>query len=198
MAPREPEPHGGLSLDDIPPLEEEDRPANPYEDLFEQAVRELEQKKIRLHSLKEPDGDLPDLPNDLTTLGTALFDWYQETLKHWSWVASVEADLESRLSILSQQLDHIVASLQTRLKKKEKTDPAIILDEEYIKCNTKITMIKAQLKLMAPVKGDLTKRMQLLSRSVEGAKMEHQGVVRSETFGKRHFRGSRGGLPTDL
>lgn len=196
MANPESEPHGGLSLDDIPPLEEDERPPNPYEDLFDQAVNELENRKIKLN-LDAPEEELVELPADLTTLGQALFDYHQVTLKHWNWIASVYAELEGRLVALQEQLDRIVAALRVKYKKREKDDPIIVMDEEYTRCNVRITKIRVQLKMVDVEKGKLYKRMQLLSRSVEGAKMEHEGTGRSETFGKRPFRGRRGDLPTD-
>lgn len=196
MASRKPEPHGGLNLGDIPPPDEDNREPNPYEDLFDTAIGELEAKKIKF-SLEAPKVALAELPADPTTLGQALFDYYSATLQHWDWIAAVNAELEGILIPLEAQLRHVVAELRRKYKPKDKDDPGIILDEEYIRCNTRITKIKTQLKLLDPQKSSLYKRMQFLSRLVEGVKMGYDGTARSETFGKKPYRGHRGDLPTD-
>lgn len=190
---------GGLNLSDLPPImeEEEERVApSPYDSLFDEAVQELGKRGVKL-DLTEPGKDLAPLPEDPVSLGHALFAYYDETLQHWRFLSSVAAEIEARIVVLENSRKHLVASLQKSHGLKTKEDPQILLDKEFIECNTQIVRLQTQLSLLEPKKSYLHRRMQLLSRLVEGVKQDWDGESRRENFNRRPRRGTTGDLPTE-
>lgn len=191
--------HGGLSLADIPAIDDQEpAKADPYEGLEAAAVGDLEKRlQAQITGWKEdldpPTQKLLNLPKDPTSLGMALFNYFDNALEHWRFVASVGAALDSSALILKAQLDRI----HSTLKKAGKDTAEIETDEEYIKCNAKLLKTKAELIMLEPTKSFLSKRLQQLSRLVEGVKMDIELGGRQGRFGKSP-RGSGGGYRTPV
>lgn len=199
MPERRPADHGGLNLGEIPSFEgDEERQANPYAGLDADAIGDLEKRLAAdtiqwKEELDPPKKKLMDMPADPTSLGTVLFGYFDNALEHWRFVASVAASLESSALVLKQQLDWIHATL----KKQGRDTAEIETDEEYVKCNARLTKVKAELIQLEPTKSFLSRRMQQLSRLVEGVKMDIELGGRQGRLGTPR-RGSSGGLRTPV
>lgn len=156
-------------------------------DLFEVAVDDLEKRQGIKLSFPQPEAPFADtLPQDLTSLGTGLFDYYENALAHWNYVTSLIGRLDAELIPLTARLGYIKASL----KKRGVDSGEIEADPEYVECNTRIVSLKTRQALLEPVKGALFKRMQQLSRAVEGVKIDQNMGMRTGNLN----RGPRGGL----
>lgn len=153
---------------------------NPYEEVFDNALADLDKKGIHL-TFEPPKDGLLTMPSDPVQLGPGVFAYYENALRHWEHVASVEAELNSRLLPLAASLGHIKA----RLKKQGVEPSELEADEEYIQCNRQILRMKVQLDQLEPLKSSLHKRMQLLSRLVEGIKLDQALGGRAGNLGKR-------------
>ena len=187
---------GGLNVGDIPAFAPKEEEESPYERLEEEALGDLEQRLKSTswqEDLSPPKKDLLPMPEDPTTLGTRLFGYYDNALEHWRFVATTAAALDSRALVLKERLDYIRASL----KKAGKDTSEIETDKEYVRCNVQLVKVKAEILLIEPTKSFLHKRMQQLSRLVEGIKMEIELGGRQGRLG-RAPRGSSGGLPTPV
>jgi len=184
---------GGLALQDFPlPAAEPTKPGGglPY-NVYQRALEDLERKGFRFE-LAAPSDPLLALPADLGGLGpAAVQEAFDNALRHWDFVANVEADIEARLLPLKGNMEYLAA-----LCKEKGRDPE--LDKEYIECKTAYTRLGVQRALLKPKKTLLHRRMAGISRSVEGMKMGLQHSTRGESLSRaprrEPFAGDLGNL----
>lgn len=156
--------------------------------MYTEAMRELEKKKINIQ-IPVPEETLLPIPADLPSQGpTAAFAYYANALRHWDYVSTVDAELEATLIEGKANLAYVEAKC-----KKVKREPE--LDEEYIRCKRNVVWLMEQKEKVSVWKGIAHRRMQMISRSVEGIKLDYANTVRSGNLGRGPRDGNRGQLP---
>lgn len=167
-----------LDFDETPELDPEPKPP-AVSDIFEEALEELKKKglNVEMASPKEP---LLEIHKDPASLGTNIFHYYSNALRHWDYVSSTFNELESRISVLKERLLNIKAKLQN-----DGLKPAEVrLDKRYEECVEKITKHKVQLDLLKPLRSSLIQRMRLYSRAANSVEVDEAQGRRAGNIGR--------------
>jgi len=180
-------PPGGLQL---PNIKLEPTPPGdglPYS-VYAEAMRELEAKNL-LPEPEEPGDKVLPLPEDLSSRGAAvIYKHHHDTLRWWNYVSTANADVEARMVEQKANLEYVTARC-----KRQKIDPET--DPEFIECKKKMVKLEIQEKRLKPVLTFLSRQMTVVSRSVEGLKLDYGHTVRGENLGKAPRGESGGHLP---
>lgn len=184
---REDRPARGLALGDVEVPEAPPRKGLPYS-MYLEAMKELEGRRI-LFDLTPPDDELEALPANLSDQGPAvIMKHYQNTLRWWQHVSTVDADVDARMVEAQANLENIKARCE-----EQKIEPELY--EEFIEWKRKVVKYKIMQKMLEPKKSRLSRQMAMVSRSVEGLKTEWQSTVRGGNLGRRSGGGYGGQLP---